>query len=206
MEPGALIAFIAASIVVLVVPGPTVTVIVANSLRHGTAAGFANIAGTQLGVLSLFGLLALGFDAIAVTLAWAFDWLRLAGAGYLLWLGSRMLMSNGTLGTGTAVRARSLAGFFWQGFFVILSNPKMLFFLGGFLPQFVDPTADVATQVMALGALFVVLATALDGCYALAAGRAGSLLTRRNVRVAEIVGGSALVGGGFWMALQGRAS
>ena len=206
MDPTALLTFVVATVVVLVVPGPTVTVIVANSLRHGTRAGLMNIAGTQVGVLLLFGVLALGFEAVAVQLAWAFDWIRLVGAAYLVWLGVRMLRSDGNLAAGEAAPARSGTGFFLQGFLVILTNPKILFFLGAFLPQFIDPTGDAAAQVMGFGVLFVLLATLLDGLYAFAAGRAGRLLTRRRVRTAEVLGGGALVGGGIWMALQGRAA
>ena len=202
MDQANLLAFVAAAIVILVVPGPTVTVIVANSLRHGTSAGLMNILGTQIGVLMLFGLLAIGFEAIAVQLAWAFDWLRFAGGAYLIWLGWKMLRSDGDLGQGEAQAARSNLGFALQGFLVILSNPKMLFFLGAFLPPFIDPAQGAGAQVVLYGAIFVVLATVLDGAYAVAAGRAGRLLTRSRVRTAEVLGGTALVGGGLWLAFQ----
>ncbi|MEL6785111.1 MAG: LysE family transporter, partial [Pseudomonadota bacterium] len=82
-----LLTFIAASVAILVVPGPTVTLIVANSLRFGTKAGMLNIAGTQFGLTLMLLILALGFEAVAAFLAEMFEWLRLVGAAYLIWLG-----------------------------------------------------------------------------------------------------------------------
>ncbi|MEL7273839.1 MAG: LysE family translocator [Pseudomonadota bacterium] len=198
-----LLTFIAASVAILVVPGPTVTLIVANSLRFGTKAGILNIAGTQFGLTLMLLILALGFEAVAAFLAEMFEWLRLVGAAYLIWLGYKLLRADGTLGSAEeAVKPRSNTGFFMQGFGVILSNPKVLFFFGAFLPQFIDPAGSAALQTLFFGFLFMALATVLDGAYALAAGRAGGLLTRRNVRAVEVGGGSLLVGGGLWMALS----
>ena len=134
VDTPSLLTFIVASIAILVVPGPTVTVIVANSLRNGTRAGLLNIAGTQAGLVILLVLLALGLEAVTQTVAWAFDWLRLIGAGYLIWLGLKLLRSDGDLGV-PEVQSRSDASFFRQGFIVILSNPKVLFFFGAFLPS-----------------------------------------------------------------------
>ncbi|EFL90359.1 LysE family translocator [Ahrensia sp. R2A130] len=203
IDTPSLLTFVIASIAILVVPGPTVTVIVANSLRNGTRAGLLNIAGTQAGLIILLVLLGLGLEAITQTVAWAFDWLRLIGAGYLIWLGIKLLRSNGDLGM-PDVKSRSDTSYFVQGFIVILSNPKVLFFFGAFLPQFIDPAGSTFLQTMGYGLLFMVLATLLDTAYALAAGRAGSLLSRRNVRGVEIAGGSLMIGGGLWLAAQQR--
>ncbi|MEM1316654.1 MAG: LysE family translocator [Pseudomonadota bacterium] len=203
VDTPSLLTFIIASVAILVVPGPTVTVIVANSLRNSARAGLLNIAGTQAGLVILLVLLALGLEAVTQTVASAFDWLRLIGAAYLIWLGIKLLRSDGDLGV-PEVRTRSDASYFRQGFIVILSNPKVLFFFGAFLPQFIDPSGSTFVQTMAYGLLFMLLATLLDSAYALAAGRAGSLLSRRNVRGVEIAGGSLMVGGGLWLAAQQR--
>lgn len=202
-DPTTLLTFIAASVAILVVPGPTVTLIVATSLRFGTKAGLLNIAGTQFGLTLMLLVLALGFEAVAATLASLFEWLRFAGAAYLIYLGYKLLRSDGQLGSADeAVKPRSNTGFFMQGFGVILSNPKVLFFFGAFLPQFIDPAISPALQTLFYGFLFMALATVLDGAYAMAAGRAGNLLTRRNVRAVEVTGGSMMIGGGLWMALS----
>jgi len=201
LELSSLLTFIVASVAILVVPGPTVTVIIANSLKYGTKAGLLNIAGTQLGLVILLGLLALGLEVLTTTLAWVFDWLRLAGAAYLIWLGIKLLKSDGDLGEPDG-KLKSDGSYFWQGFFVILSNPKVLLFFGAFLPQFITPGGSTGIQTMVLGLIFMLLATILDSIYAVAAGRAGSLLTRKNVRGVEITGGSLMIGGGLWLAFS----
>jgi threonine/homoserine/homoserine lactone efflux protein len=203
-EFAALLTFIAASVVILIVPGPSVTVIVANSLKSGVKAGLMSIAGTQAGLVILLALLALGLEAITTSLAWLFDWLRLAGGAYLVWLGYKLLRSDGDLGSvddgeGSLRKDKS---YFWQGFFVILSNPKVLLFFGAFLPQFISPEGHAGLQTLFLGLVFMVLATILDSLYAIAAGRVGALLTKRNVRAVEISGGSMMIGGGLWLALS----
>ncbi|MEP0945200.1 MAG: LysE family translocator [Rhizobiaceae bacterium] len=219
----ALLTFILASVVILIVPGPSVTVIVANSLKSGVKAGLMSIAGTQAGLVILLILLALGLEAITTSLAWLFDWVRLAGGAYLIWLGYKLLRSNGDLGVGNTQGGDTQGGdtqgnaakdesgksvgranrsYFWQGFFVILSNPKVLLFFGAFLPQFISPQGHAGLQTLFLGLIFMVLATILDSLYAIAAGRVGALLTRRNVRAVEVTGGSMMIGGGLWLALS----
>ena len=201
IEFSVLLTFVLASIAILVVPGPSVTIIVANSLRGGVKAGFLSIAGTQAGLVILLILLALGLEALTTTLAFVFDWIRLAGAAYLIWLGYKLLRSNGDL-RATDVSAQKQGTYFWNGFIVILTNPKVLFFFGAFLPQFIDPAGNAALQTLILGGIFMVLATILDGLYAIAAARTGALLTKRNVRAVEIAGGSFMVGGGLWLGLS----
>lgn len=204
------LAYVAACIAVVIVPGPTVTVIIANSLGHGARAGLLNVAGTQAGLLVMVGVLALGLTTVVNHAGHLFDWIRIAGALYLVWLGIRMWRSDGHLGrpaaADAAVPARLAVGrFFWQGFLVILSNPKALLFFGAFIPQFIDPTrGDPMLQTVVLGVTFMAIATVLDGAYAVVAGRAGGWLTRGNVRALEIASGSFLVGGGIWLALMGR--
>lgn len=193
--------FVLACIAIVIVPGPTVTVIIANSLRHGSKTGWLNIAGTQAGLASILIIVAAGLEIITTSLAFVFDWLRIAGAVYLVWLGYRMLRSNGVLAN-TPEDAKSVGSYFWQGFFVIWSNPKALLFYGAFIPQFVVPDGNAAFQTLFLGATFMVVGTVFDGVYAVAAGKAGGLLSRRNVRAVEITGGSMLVGGGFWLAFS----
>jgi threonine/homoserine/homoserine lactone efflux protein len=87
MSPELYLAFVAACIVVAVIPGPMVALVVANSLSHGTRAGLLNVAGAQLGLALMLGSLVVGLASIIATMGWWFDWLRLAGAAYLVWLG-----------------------------------------------------------------------------------------------------------------------
>ncbi|HSG94801.1 MAG TPA: LysE family translocator [Afifellaceae bacterium] len=201
------IAVALASVAIVIVPGPTVTVIIANSLRHGARAGLLNVAGTQLGIAMMVLVLAFGLSALVAFLGSAFFWLKLAGAAYLVWLGFRLWRSDGTLGSGPAGGGGRLPGgsFFWQGFIVIWSNPKALLFFGAFIPQFVDPAGNTVIQTLLLGGTFSLVAAVLDSTYALLAGGTGALLSRRNVRLVEMFSGTCLIGGGIWLALTRRS-
>jgi threonine/homoserine/homoserine lactone efflux protein len=195
------IAYVAACIVIVIVPGPTVTLIVANSLTHGTRAGLVNVAGTQVALAVLVGTVAVGMASIVATAGWWFDWLRFFGAIYLVWLGVKLMRSSGSP-AGTIAAPRPRGGFFWQGFMVLLSNPKALLLFGAFIPQFVDTERQYFSQVLFLGATFMVVATAFDSGYALLAGRARNMLSHNRLRVLSRVGGICLVSGGVWLALQ----
>ena len=164
--------FLLACIVVVIVPGPTVTLIVANSLRHGRRAGMLNVAGTQLGLVLTVGIVLLGLASLIAAMGAWFIWLRLVGAAYLIWLGCKLLMASGEIAAGTAPRTPR-AGFFVQGLAVALSNPKTLLFFGAFFPQFMDPNRDFTLQVLIMGATAMAVAAISDSAYALLASRAG---------------------------------
>lgn len=203
-----LLAVALASFVIVIVPGPTVTVIIANSIRSGAGAGLANVAGTQAGLVIMLVIVALGLETVVAFMAHAFVWLKYAGAAYLIWLGVKLLRSDGDIGDVKRVRAPR-SGYFWQGFLVIWSNPKALLFFGAFIPQFIDPSPQAALstfwQTMVLGIVFMVVATVFDSLYALVAGRAGKMLTRGRVRIVEKLSGLFLIGGGIWLATLRKA-
>ena len=200
MTPEVYLAYLLACIVITVVPGPVVTLIVANGLSHGVRAGLLNVAGTQLALALMVGVVVVGLASIIATMSWWFDWLRLAGAAYLVWLGWKLVRTAGEL-----VQPRSLpaprGGFFLQGFLVMLSNPKALLFFGAFIPQFVNPRTDYVPQVALLGVSAMVVALVSDSTYAVLTGRAGRLLARRRVRLLSRASGVCLIGGGLWLAL-----
>lgn len=202
-ELSVILTFVFASVAIVIVPGPTVSLIVANSLRSGASAGLANVAGTQIGLASMILVLALGLDAVVALMGEAFVYVKLAGAAYLVYLGIKLLRSDGRIAERKGDR-RSLLGYLVQGFLVIWSNPKALLFFGAFIPQFVDPSHDAVLQVVVYGGIFMVVATVFDGMYAMIAGRAGRLLTRGRVRLVEKVSGSALLVGGIGLALARR--
>jgi threonine/homoserine/homoserine lactone efflux protein len=194
------LAYLLACVVIVIVPGPTVTLIVANSLVHGTRAGLLNVAGTQLGLALMFGIIVVGLASIIETMAWWFDWVRLAGAAYLVWLGWKLVRSSGAVGEpGSAPAPRG--GFFLQGFLVMLSNPKALLLFGAFIPQFVDPNGDYIGQIVLLGTTAMATALVFDSAYAVLTGRARTLLSRRRVCLISRLSGGFLIGGGVWLAL-----
>ena len=207
IEFQAFAAFALASFLIVIVPGPTVTVIIANSLRAGSRAGLLNVAGTQAGIFTMIAILAVGLNTVVALVGEAFIVLKIAGALYLIWLGVKLWRSDGSLGKADpAMRMRSGWGYFWQGFVVIWSNPKALFLFGAFIPQFVSTSGNPALQTVILGMIFVVVATVCDSLYALAAGRTGGLLQRGNIRLVERISGTCLIGGGLWMLFTRRAA
>lgn len=205
MEQTIFIAYLLACIAIVIVPGPSVTVIIANSLRAGSRAGLANVAGMQVGLFIMVAVLALGLETIITSLSYVFIYLKLVGAAYLIWLGYKLLCSDGTLAkVDSRVPTQHLSGYFWQGFWVVWANPKVLFFFGAFIPQFIDPSASAALQTFLLGLVFMVVATVLDSGYAIAAGKTKRLLAKNNVRILEKFSGCCLIGGGLWLAFSKR--
>ena len=200
-DPAVLIPYLGACFLLAIVPGPTVTVIVANSLARGTGAGLAIVAGFLVMTL----VVALGMQALVAFMGAAFDWIKLIGAAYLIWLGFKMLRSEGELGVVEAERGKSSLRIALEGFLVIISNPKALVFLGAFLPQFVDVSQPTFPQVLVLGLFFMLVAGSTDAIYALVAGRARGLLSRARVRLVSRLSGVILMLGGVWLALQKRA-
>jgi threonine/homoserine/homoserine lactone efflux protein len=196
-------AFCVAAMALAFVPGPTVTVIIANSLRYGSRAGMMNVAGTQVGFVIWLGIATLGLGAAIKLMGTWFDVLRWAGAAYLVWLGIKMFLSKGDLAVAVD-RARPRGSFFLQGFVVIMSNPKMLVLFGAMIPPFLSKDGNLMQQTLLLGFTFMAIAAVGDTLYALMAGKAGQWLSRSRIRAIEIVSGICLTAGGVWMALRGR--
>src|SRR3982751_6317458 len=115
------ITYVLACALIAIIPGPTVTVIVANSLAHGMRAGLLNVAGTQLGLLLMMGILAVGLSSVIAAMGWLFDWLRIAGAIYLAWLGWKLLRSPDVLDRRDVAAPTPRGGFFLQGVLVLLA-------------------------------------------------------------------------------------
>ena len=200
MSLQAYLAYILACLLITLVPGPTVTLIVANGLKHGARAGLLNVAGTQAGLAVMLGVLVVGLASVIEVMGWLFDWLRLAGAAYLVWLGWKLIRSpDFVLDAKDAKPPRG--GFFLQGLLVILSNPKVFFWFGAFIPQFVDPKGDYVGQVLLLGLTAMAVAAITDGGYAVLTGRAGGFLSQKKIRFTARLSGAFLIGGGVWLAL-----
>ena len=194
------IAYIVACFVIALVPGPTVTVIVANSLAHGSRAGLLNVAGTQLGLALMMAILVVGLSSVIAAMGWLFDWLRWAGAAYLVWLGWKLLRAPEAM---VDIQKLSVpkGGFLLQGFLVLMANPKALLWFGAFIPQFIDPTGNYVGQIVLLGVTAMAIALVSDGAYAVVTGRASAMLSRQRVRLVSRLSGGFLIGGGIWLAL-----
>ena len=194
-------AYVLACIVIILVPGPTVTLIIANSIRHGARAGLANVAGTQAGLAIMIAIVGIGLNTLIAGMGHWFEWVRLIGAAYLIWMGVQMFRAKGTLNAdGTARKPRG--GFFLQGLAVALSNPKTLVFFGAFFPQFIAPQGNYTLQIIVMGLTAMIFAAVSDSTYALAASRAGRLLSASRIKLMSRISGSFLVGGGLWLAFS----
>ncbi|WP_404404110.1 LysE family translocator [Pelagibacterium halotolerans] len=204
IDPTILITYIAACFLFSIVPGPSVSVVVANALGGGTRAGLLTILGTEISMFSMVLIVALGLEAVMAVVSEAFTIIKLVGAGYLIWIGWRMLNSSGEIDL-HANRRQSARRYIWQGALVNWSNPKTLLFLGAFLPQFVDLGRPAFEQIMVLGLIVMAVATLTDALYAFASGQARHLLSAARVRLVNRVSGAVLICGGIWLALQRRA-
>ena len=194
------LAFVAACIALALLPGPVVTLVIANGLRHGTRAALTNIAGVQAGLAIVIGIVAVGLTSLMATMGYWFDWVRFAGAAYLVWLGIKLIRSP-VEGVNADAPPPPRGGFFLQGFLVLLSNPKVLVFFGAFIPQFMDMSRDHVSQVGLLGVTFMITGAITDSIYAVLAGRARAFFSARRTKVLSRISGGFMIGGGIWLAL-----
>ena len=151
IAPDLYLAYILACIVLIVIPGPNVALIVANSVAHGARFGLLTVAGTSSAVVVQLSLTVLGATAVLNFLAASFDWLRWLGVVYLVWLGIAAWRAPAVDLARVGPQARSARLIFARGFLVGLTNPKTLLFYGAFLPQFITPGPDRVRPAAAAG-------------------------------------------------------
>ena len=205
-DPGTLAVFAAAALALLVIPGPAVLYIVAQSIEHGRSAGLVSMLGVQVGGLVHVAAAALGLSALLLQSATAFNVVKYAGAAYLVFLGLRKLLTRTRFETTGERPPRRLDRLFAQGIVVNVLNPKTALFFFAFLPQFVDVDAgSVGLQIAVLGVIFILIAIVSDGTYAIAAGTASNWLrgNPRFLRAERWISGTVLVGLGVTAALSG---
>ncbi|MDQ3169107.1 MAG: LysE family translocator [Acidobacteriota bacterium] len=200
-------AFVAAALVILLIPGPGVIYIVTRSLGQGRRAGLVSVLGLSAGALVHVAAAAVGLSAILMTSAAAFTVVKLAGAGYLIYLGIRTLVSRAP-GTATPhASPRPLRRLFTEGVLISVLNPKIAVFFLAFLPQFVSPGQGAVTQqIVTLGLLYVGLALITDSGYALLAGSLRQLVSDRVTQgpLPRYATGAVYIGLGVTTALGGR--
>jgi threonine/homoserine/homoserine lactone efflux protein len=205
-EASTLALFVVAALVLLVVPGPSVLYIVARCIEGGRTAGLVSVLGVQTGAMVHIAFAAVGLSAILASSALAFSVVKWLGAAYLVWLGLRQIFGRDKGNKDVTVEPARLSRVFSQGVIVNILNPKTALFFLAFLPQFVDPARGAAwTQILLLGATFVILALCSDGLYALLSGTAGGWL-RRRMQGATFRRGQRFVSGGILIALGAVAA
>jgi threonine/homoserine/homoserine lactone efflux protein len=202
-----LMGFLAAALVVLLIPGPGVLYVVARSMGQGYRAGLASALGTSAGALTHVAAAAVGLSAILLASATAFAFVKALGAGYLVYLGLRTLFAGRQTAQATLQAPQPLARLFADGIIVSVLNPKIAVFFLAFLPQFVDPALGaVGPQVLLLGILYVGLALVTDSAYALMAGSLRRWLSGPVMRgpLPRYLSGGVFLGLGLHAAVSGR--
>jgi homoserine/homoserine lactone efflux protein len=198
IAPDLYIAFVAATTILMLIPGPNVALIVANSVGHGTRYGLLTVAGTSAAIVVHMVLTVIGLAALLGSLGAWFEWVRWIGVVYLLWLGIRQWRAPAVDLSAARPQPRSRRAIVLRGFVVSLTNPKTLLFYGAFFPQFLSRERSVG-ELLLLAASFVVIAVTIDSGWALLAGRVRFLLARHG-RLRNRLSGGLLIGAGLGLA------
>ncbi|PWS38450.1 lysine transporter LysE [Falsiroseomonas bella] len=194
------LAFVAAATAMLLIPGPTILLVIGQSLGGGARNALPLAAGVALGDLTAMSLSLAGMGALLAASATAFTALKWAGAAYLIWLGVKLwrapvdAAAAPPLPAGRAMR---------EAYVVTALNPKSIVFFVAFVPQFLDPARPFLPQAAILVATFVTLGALNAAAYALLAARLSGAVRRPGLRrVLNRAGGAVLVGAGLTVALR----
>src|SRR5579872_4443320 len=191
-------AFLLITLVLVLIPGPIVTLVVSTAATRGARAGLITVAGSTTGNALLITGIALGLSIVIQYAAEIFEWLRWIGAAYLVWLGIQAWRHAAPAATVEAPRDRV---YFRRGFLVAISNPKTIAFFTAFLPQFVDPHLPAAHQLVIMCSVAIVMAGVTDCIWALVGGAGRAFfLKRASAQWLGRISGLVLIGGGVWLS------
>ena len=196
-----LIALAAATLVLVMVPGPNVALIVANSIRYGIRMGSVTVLGTTVGVALQLATVLLGMAAIIEIAVDALIWIRWAGVAYLIWLG----VSTWREPAEDLSRITAVPAVFWRACMVAAVNPKTLLFNAAFLPQFVPSGGNATMQLAVVSCVFLTVLLLGDMLWVLTAGSARQLLKKHSAARNKITGGFLVVAA-IGLALSRRGS
>ena len=207
-DVGSIITFAIASVTLLLIPGPAVIYILNRSVSDGREVGLSAVAGLELGNLVHAIAASAGLSAVLATSATAFNTVKWLGAGYLVFVGLRTLLTR-PAAVATESTSVSRRRTFVQGIVVNTLNPKVALFFLSYLPQFIDPDKGAAwSQALVLGITFVLIGCVTDGMYALTASALrDKLLSGRTLPfVQRYVAGTVFIGLGVVAATTSPAS
>jgi threonine/homoserine/homoserine lactone efflux protein len=195
------LAFVAASAILLAIPGPTVLLVISYALGHGRKAATATVAGVALGDFTAMTASMLGLGALLAASATVFTALKWIGAAYLIYLGIKLwrapVSDNSEASNPDANKERPFR-IFLHTYAVTALNPKSIIFFVAFLPQFLDASKPIAFQMMVFETTFLVLATLNAALYGLMASMARKTIRKPSVqRVVNRTGGSLMIGAGL---------
>jgi homoserine/homoserine lactone efflux protein len=200
MDPSLYLAFLGAVLVLMLIPGPNVALITANSIAHGPRYALLTVTGTSAAMVIQLALTALGMSEVLGAMGAWFELLRWIGVTYLVWLGLSQWRAPAVDLTKRAPEPKSPRRIFLRALLVSLTNPKTLLFYGAFFPQFVSLEGSLGLQIAVLCLSFLVVAVLVDSFWALLAARARGLLATRG-RLRNRLSGGLLIGAGAALAL-----
>jgi homoserine/homoserine lactone efflux protein len=202
METSVYIAFIGISIAVLVFPGPSILLIIANSLQRGVVVGLYTVAGGIVAMLVQLTVALAGLTSLFTVFDNSFSYVRWVGVAYLLYLGSRRWRGKThdfVIRSRAVVNYRSVLA---EGFIVALTNPGTMLFFVAFFPQFLNTDVSAVPQLLLMAGTFMVLTTIIDSSYALLSARLGhSLHEERRVGARNRLSGALLMVAALVLAL-----
>ncbi len=202
MNAGLFAAFVLISFVLVVTPGPIVTLIIATGATRGLRAALTTVGGTTLGNVLLLTAIGFGLNWVVGHASILFEVLCWGGAAYLIWLGVGAWRHAGTEQS-TAPPAGHVH--FIRGALVAVSNPKTIAFFTAFLPQFIDPSLPAGPQLAAMCCVTALLALTTDTSWAVASGLGRAWFMRpARAKLLGRLSGSVLIGGGIWLSLARR--
>lgn len=194
-------AFLVITAVLVITPGPIVTLVIATGASQGIRAGLVTVAGTSLGNALLLAGIGFGLSWILANAGMVFEVLRWIGAAYLVWLGVQVWRHAGR----TDLPPPGQGVNFSRGVLVAVTNPKTIAFFTAFLPQFVDPSLPAGPQLAAMCTVSVALAMFTDTAWAVAAGLGRAwFIQPMQAKVLGRMSGAMLIGGGVWLSLVKR--
>lgn len=196
-----IIALVAATLVLIMIPGPNAALIVANSLRHGMRIGIITSLGTTVGIALQLLIVVVGMAALIELVADALTWIKWIGVIYLVYVGLRTW--NEPSPDLSDLQALSQTRAFWRGVMLAVVNPKTLLFNAAFLPQFVGNTDDASGQLLLMAGVFLTVMLIGDPLWAMFAAAARGWLQRFG-RLHKRISGGFLVGAGLGLALSRR--
>ncbi|CAM5368904.1 Lysine transporter LysE OS=Streptomyces antimycoticus OX=68175 GN=SANT12839_030870 PE=4 SV=1 [Streptomyces antimycoticus] len=204
-----LLAFAAMSLLLIVIPGPSVLFVVGRALSQGRRAALTTVIGNMLGAYVLVIAVALGVGSVVERSAVVFTTLKLVGAAYLVHLGIKAVRQRRSLQAAFTGDGPAHGGLrtLWEGFAVGVANPKTMVFFAAVLPQFADrDQGHVPLQMLLLGLIFNAIALVSDSVWGLAAATARTWFARSPRRLALVggVGGLSMIGLGVTVAATGR--
>jgi threonine/homoserine/homoserine lactone efflux protein len=195
IDPATFLAFVAATTMLMLIPGPNVALIVSNSVAYGSRYGLVTVSGTTSAMIVQLAIAAFGMTKALAMLGRWFEWLRWIGVAYLIYLGVSHWRAPVADLTKTVPEPKSTRAIYTRALLVSLTNPKLLLFYGAFFPQFISVDRPVGTQIVVLSATFIAVSVALDGSWALIASRARRALASHGRLRNRITGGLLIAAG-----------